>query len=69
MPAVTMPKSHPAAGGVTIADGQEVKPGETVEVSEELAAALVDQGWTEPKPKAKAKATTTDAAEAADTKE
>lgn len=73
MPAVTMPKDHPATEGVTLSDGQEVKPGQTVEVSDALADALADQGWTKhaAKKAAKKDAPTSgdDAAEAADTKE
>lgn len=72
MPAVTMPKDHPATEGVTLSDGQEVKPGQTVEVSDALADALADQGWTKPAAKKAAKNAPTsgdDAAEAADTKE
>lgn len=75
MPAVTMPKDHPAAEGVTLPDGQEVKPGGTVEVSADLAAALAEQGWSKPAAKKaaakKAAPTKGDdtAAEAADTKE
>ena len=35
---------------ITVADGQTVKPGQTIEVDDELGAHLVDeQGWTTPK--------------------
>jgi hypothetical protein len=65
MPKVTMPKDHPSAA-LTIA-GQRVERGKTVEVDEETAVSLAEQGWTVAAKKSTS--TTPEASEDADTKE
>ena len=70
MPRVTMPKDHPSAA--LIVAGQRVERGKSIEVDDDTAAGLAEQGWTVAKtaPKSTAKkATTTDASDDADPKE
>lgn len=74
---VTMPKDHPRNTGVSLPDGRDVQPGDTVEVDDAYGAGLIDQGWKEASKTAAAKAakeaaeadTTTDAPAGADTEE
>lgn len=66
MPKATMPKDHPSPSLVIA--GQRVERGKPVDVDDETAASLAEQGWqvAADKPAAKKK---TDASTDADTKE
>lgn len=57
------PGPHEAVN--VLALGQKVQRGEEVEIPDEIAERLVEQGWESPKPKKAVKATDT-AAEATD---
>lgn len=69
MPKATMPKDHPSAA-LTIC-GARVQRGKSVDVDEETAASLEEQGWAiaPDKPPAKKPADKTTASPDADTKE
>lgn len=72
MPRVTMPKDHPSAA--LIVNGQRVERGKSIDVDDDTATSLAEQGWTvakktAPAKKAGDKATTPDASTDADPKE
>ena len=63
---VTPPKDHPSTDGLTFPDGRPAPHGEAVEVSDDEAVSLLEQGWTIATKAAVKRASTTEAAPADD---